>query len=243
MCMQVELPCHVQPFLCSDCGRCFTYRHNLLKHRECHVKPEKKTELWFGLGERGLVLESVCEMEPITVVQQRHGVCMQVELPCHVQPFLCSDCGRCFTYRHNLLKHRECHVKPEKRSDSYRRKVQAAIAEGKPHFKCDTCGKVGGGGGGGGGEGRVCQGWDGGGGDSDSGKEGVHHVRLSVSVGDRERERQRERESVCVREREGGGGGGRETETETDRQTETERERGGGGGERQTDRQRQTDRD
>ncbi|KAL8578370.1 hypothetical protein ACOMHN_031744 [Nucella lapillus] len=66
----------------------------------------------------------------------------EVELRCHVQPFTCGECGRSFTYRHNLEKHHGCHVKPEKRAESYQRQVQAAIAAGKPHFVCDTCGKV-----------------------------------------------------------------------------------------------------
>ncbi|PVD18293.1 hypothetical protein C0Q70_20842 [Pomacea canaliculata] len=66
----------------------------------------------------------------------------EVALRCHVQPFMCEKCGRSFTYRHNLLKHRLLHVKPVKYADLYRRKVQEHISSGKPHFTCDTCGKV-----------------------------------------------------------------------------------------------------
>ncbi|KAK7486462.1 hypothetical protein BaRGS_00022263 [Batillaria attramentaria] len=66
----------------------------------------------------------------------------EVQLRCHVQPFTCDRCGRCFTYRHNLEKHRALHVKPEKFHDMYRRKVEEHIASGKPHFKCEQCGKI-----------------------------------------------------------------------------------------------------
>ncbi|KAK7091024.1 hypothetical protein V1264_010742 [Littorina saxatilis] len=66
----------------------------------------------------------------------------EVESRCHVQPFTCSECGRSFTYRHNLEKHRECHESSETRADNYRRKVKDAIDAGKPHYVCDSCGKV-----------------------------------------------------------------------------------------------------
>ena len=113
--MQVEARwrCHVQPFLCLRCGRSFPLSHAFL-----HMH-----EMWAELT-----------FWPLSV---------QVEARCHVQPFLCVECGRSFTYRHNLEKHRACHVKPEKRTDCYQRKVKAAIDAGKPHFMCDTCGKVG----------------------------------------------------------------------------------------------------
>ncbi|XP_063289766.1 oocyte zinc finger protein XlCOF7.1-like [Pelobates fuscus] len=82
-----------EPYICSDCGKCYSNHPNLLKHQRIHT------------GEK-LFSCSVCGR------CFTHKLNLDIHERAHTgeKPFSCSVCGKCFNAKSNLVTHQRIHT-------------------------------------------------------------------------------------------------------------------------------------
>ncbi|XP_063813980.1 oocyte zinc finger protein XlCOF7.1-like isoform X2 [Pseudophryne corroboree] len=120
-------------YLCSECGKCFTYKSALFTHQRSHT------------GERPFTCSQCGKCftykSKLIIHQRSHNV---------KKLFTCSECGKCFTYKSKLIIHQRIHTgeKPFSCAECGKCFTQksALIAHERSHtgerpFPCSECGK------------------------------------------------------------------------------------------------------
>ncbi|XP_069611421.1 zinc finger protein 3-like isoform X4 [Ranitomeya imitator] len=122
-----------KPFTCSECGRSFTYKSVLIQHQRIHngEKPFSCTDCGKSFAQRSVLFKH----------QRIHT---------GEKPYACPECGKCFNQKSSLGEHLLIHSsdKPYTCSDcgkSFTQKSHLAqhqkIHTGEKPFLCPECGK------------------------------------------------------------------------------------------------------
>ncbi|XP_073406416.1 uncharacterized protein [Dendrobates tinctorius] len=122
-----------EPYLCSQCGKCFKSKSKLANHQRTHTgeKPFSCLECE----------KSFADKSNLVTHQRSHT---------GEKPFTCSECGKCFAYRSKLVTHQRSHTgeKPFsclecEKSFAYRSKLLTHQRNhtGEKPFSCSECGK------------------------------------------------------------------------------------------------------
>ncbi|XP_077112885.1 uncharacterized protein LOC143768082 [Ranitomeya variabilis] len=87
------IPTEKKPFSCSECGKYFKYKSQLLTHERIHTGEKP-----FSCSECGKCFN---QKSQFLIHQQSHT---------GEKPFSCSECGKCFNQKSKLLRHYRSHT-------------------------------------------------------------------------------------------------------------------------------------
>ncbi|KAM4642315.1 uncharacterized protein O3C94_016680 [Discoglossus pictus] len=88
-----EIINRAEGFVCTDCGKCFSYRSYLINHQKIH-----SSEKPFACSECG---KCFAQKSQLFTHQRIHS---------GEKPFECSECGKCFTAQSNFVRHKKTHT-------------------------------------------------------------------------------------------------------------------------------------
>ncbi|PIO13783.1 hypothetical protein AB205_0039700 [Aquarana catesbeiana] len=123
-----------RPYSCSECGKCFIHNGNLLTHWKIHTgeRPYSCSECGKCFSQKGNLLRH----------QKYHHM--------DVIPFSCSECGKCFIEKGKLIRHQRTHTSECPYSCSECGKcflynsnllIHQRIHTGECPYSCSECGK------------------------------------------------------------------------------------------------------
>ncbi|XP_069606607.1 zinc finger protein OZF-like [Ranitomeya imitator] len=122
-----------KPFSCSECGKYFAKKSNLVAHERNHTGEKP-----FSCSECG---KCFTQKSNLLVHQRSHA---------REKPFSCSECGKCFTEKSSLARHQKTHIggKPYSCSEcgkcftqKYHAVTHQRMHTGEKPFSCSTCEK------------------------------------------------------------------------------------------------------
>ncbi|XP_077322465.1 uncharacterized protein LOC143956184 [Lithobates pipiens] len=124
----------VRPYSCSECGKSFLLKGNLLTHQRVHTgeRPFSCSECGKSFTQKGVLI--------------RHQKCHTGE-----RPFSCTECGKCFTEKASLQSHKRIHTgeRPFSCSECGKCFTQQSILlrhqrihRVENSFSCSECGKT-----------------------------------------------------------------------------------------------------
>ncbi|XP_069606509.1 zinc finger protein 182-like isoform X3 [Ranitomeya imitator] len=122
-----------KPYLCSECGKCFNQKSELVKHHTIHTG-----EKLFSCSECGKCFN------------QKSGLVTHQEMHTGEKPYSCSECEKCFHHKSSLIIHQKSHIEKQEFSCSecglcfrfkYKLIIHQRIHTGEKPFSCSECGK------------------------------------------------------------------------------------------------------
>ncbi|XP_073436217.1 oocyte zinc finger protein XlCOF8.4-like isoform X2 [Dendrobates tinctorius] len=120
-------------YSCSECGKCFNWKGNLLAHQKTHTGEKP-----FSCSECGKCFN------------KKFNLVMHQGIHTGEKPFSCSECGKCFNQKSYLANHQKNHTGKKSFSCSECGKYFAhrsvfvthqRIHTGEKPFSCSECGK------------------------------------------------------------------------------------------------------
>ncbi|XP_069611404.1 oocyte zinc finger protein XlCOF22-like, partial [Ranitomeya imitator] len=122
-----------KPFSCSECGKCFNGKSDLVRHRKIHTG-----EKFFSC----LECDKCFTQKSQLIVHQRTHT--------EEKPYSCSECGKCFNELSHLIAHQRIHTgeKPFLCSECGKCFVEKShlvthqrVHTGEKPYSCSECGK------------------------------------------------------------------------------------------------------
>ncbi|XP_040178209.1 zinc finger protein 3-like [Rana temporaria] len=123
----------VGPYSCSECGKCFGQKGNLLNHQKSHTG-----ECTYSCSECGKCFSRKGKL----ILHQR--------IHADERPYLCSECGKSFTEKRSLILHHRIHTDERPYScaecgKSFTQHIillrHQSVHAGKGSFSCSECRK------------------------------------------------------------------------------------------------------